>query len=160
MPRRYGGTEAHGDVQACPVKSGSTFRHHRHPEVRWVALILEKITERIIGAAIEVHRHLGPGLMESAYRDCLAFELREVGLEVQTELVLPVVYKSLKLEAAYRLDLLVSRAVVVEVKAIRALEAVHEAQLLTYLRFTALRVGLLINFNEAVVRSGIRRLVL
>ena len=125
-----------------------------------MALMLEKLTERIIGAAIEVHRHLGPGLMESAYRDCLAFELTEAGLDVQSEVVLPVVYKHRKLAAAYRIDLLVARAVVVEVKAIKALESVHEAQLLTYLRFTALRVGLLVNFNEAVVRNGIRRMVL
>ncbi len=114
----------------------------------------------MIGAAIEVHRALGPGLLESAYEECLCRELslREVPFERQIHL--PIEYKGLRLNCGYRLDLLVAGSVVVEVKAIESLAAIHEAQLLTYLKLTGCKVGLLINFNSPRLKAGIRRLVL
>lgn len=116
------------------------------------------LTERTIGCAIEVHRHLGPGLLESVYETCLAEELDSSGLEVKRQVHLPVKYKGRVLESALRLDLLVEDAVIVEVKSLEKIEPVHPAQLLSYLRLTGLRVGLLINFNVAVLKDGIRRI--
>lgn len=121
---------------------------------------INEITHDVIGAAIEVHRQLGPGLLESAYRECLTreFILREIPFE--REKPIPVAYKGVQLEAGYRLDFLVAGCVVVEIKAIEALAPVHDAQLITYLRLGGWRVGLLINFNVAVLKSGIRRRIL
>ncbi len=121
---------------------------------------INEITAAIIGAAIEVHRALGPGLLESAYEECLCRELalRQIPFERQRQL--PVAYKGLQLDCGYRLDLLVAEAVVVEVKAVEALLPIHEAQLLTYLRLGGWKAGLLINFNVPVLKRGIRRLVL
>jgi len=119
-----------------------------------------EITERIIGAAIEVHRSLGPGLLESAYEECLGHELALRGIAFERQRPLPVEYKGIKLECCYRLDLLVENAVVVEVKAVTDIEPVHEAQLLTYLRLGGWKTGLLINFNVPVLKNGIRRRVL
>ncbi len=118
------------------------------------------LTERVIGCAIEVHRHLGPGLLEGVYEDCLCHELLQSGVVFQRQVQLPVVYKGVQLEAAYRLDLLVDRQLVVEIKAVDRILAIHEAQLLTYLRMSGHRTGLLLNFNHAVLKDGIRRLVL
>jgi GxxExxY protein len=114
----------------------------------------------VIGAAIEVHRILGPGLLESVYEECLCRELmlRNVPFERQKEL--PLQYKGVEIDCGYRLDIVVDGALVLEVKACNGLEPVHEAQLLTYLRLTGLRIGLLINFNVPVLKEGIRRLVL
>jgi GxxExxY protein len=124
-------------------------------------LFLEKdLTEQIIGAAIEVHRKLGPGLLESVYRACLARELVLRGLSFEQEKPLPVEYKGVLIDCSYRLDLIVAGKVVVEVKAVDALLPVHEAQLLTYLKLTGCRVGLLINFNVPVLKNGIKRLAL
>ena len=120
---------------------------------------LNRITESIIGAAIEVHRNLGPGLLESAYETCLAFELVECGLKVEQQKPLPVVYREVKLDCGYRLDLLVEEAVIVEVKAVDRLAPIHQAQLLSYLRLSGCKVGLLINFNVKVLKDGIRRVV-
>ncbi len=120
---------------------------------------LNALTEQIIGAAIEVHRVLGPGLLESAYETCLVFELRERGLKVEQQKPLPVVYKSVKLDCGYRLDVVVENLVVVEIKAVEHLSSVHEAQLLSYLRLYGCRVGLLINFHVSMLKSGIRRIV-
>jgi GxxExxY protein len=120
---------------------------------------LNWITESIIGAAIEVHRDLGPGLLESAYETCLAFELVERGLKVEQQKPLPVVYREVKLDCGYRLDLLVEEAVIVEVKAVDRLAPIHQAQLLSYLRLSGCKVGLLINFNVKVLKDGIRRVV-
>jgi GxxExxY protein len=120
---------------------------------------LDDITERVIGGAIQVHRALGPGLLESAYEACLAFELAQRGLAVERQVPLPVVYGKVKLECGYRLDFLVEQAVIVEVKAVDKLMAIHEAQMLSYLKLSGLKVGLLINFNTKVLRDGIRRLV-
>ncbi|MCK4476282.1 MAG: GxxExxY protein [Methanophagales archaeon] len=120
---------------------------------------LNRITESIIGAAIEVHRDLGPGLLESAYETCLAFELVERDLKVEQQKPLPVVYREVKLDCGYRLDLLVEEAVIVEVKAVDHLAPIHKAQLLSYLRLSGCKVGLLINFNVKVLKDGIRRVV-
>ncbi|HNS19876.1 MAG TPA: GxxExxY protein [Sedimentisphaerales bacterium] len=121
---------------------------------------VNEITEQIIGAAIEVHRALGPGLLESAYEECLCHDLKLAGLSVERQRALPVEYRGIRLECGYRLDLLVENAVVVEIKAITAIEPIHEAQLLTYLRIGGWKVGLLINFNVSVLKNGIRRRVL
>ena len=120
---------------------------------------LNKITEDIIGAAIEVHRSLGPGLLESAYEACLAFELAERGLKVEQQKPLPISYKDVRLDCGYRLDLVVEDAVIVEMKAVDRLMPIHEAQLLSYLKLSGCKVGLLINFNVKVLKNGIRRLV-
>ncbi len=119
-----------------------------------------ELTRAIIGAAIEVHRTLGPGLLESAYEECLCRELDLQGIAFERQKPLPLEYKGLKLECGYRIDLLVANTVVVEVKAVEAILPVHEAQLLTYMRLGGWNVGLLINFNVPVLRQGIRRLVL
>ncbi len=120
----------------------------------------KKLTEQIIGAAIEVHRHLGPGLLESAYETCLAHELTLLGLDISRQQPLPISYKGLQLDAAYRLDLVVENSVLLELKAAERLEPIHEAQLLTYLRLARLPVGLLINFNVHLLRQGIKRFAL
>jgi GxxExxY protein len=117
----------------------------------------DKITETIIGAAIEVHRHLGPGLLESTYETCLVHELSGFGLSVVRQKPLPVRYKGLVLEDSYRPDLIVAERVIAEIKAVSSLLPVHTAQLLTYLRLTGLKVGLLINFNVSVLKNGIKR---
>lgn len=118
------------------------------------------ISGTIIGAGIEVHRHLGPGLLESTYEGCLQRELEMRGLRVRRQTKLPVVYKGLRLEDAYRVDLIVEELVVVEVKAVEALAPIHEAQLLTYLKLGGWQLGLLINFNVPVLTQGLRRIVL
>jgi GxxExxY protein len=120
----------------------------------------DPLTEQIIGAAIEVHRHLGPGQLESAYEECLCWELHGRGLAVQRQVPLPVVYKSMRLDAHYRPDLIVAGRVLVEIEALEKLAPVHEAQLLTYLRLAGLKTGLLLNFTVPVLREGIRRMVL
>jgi len=118
------------------------------------------LTREIIGAAIEVHRYLGPGLLESAYRQCLMQELSLRGISFKSESPLPLLYKGMQLESGYRLDLVVGDAVVVETKSVELLAKVHEAQLLTYLKLGGWTVGLLINFNVDVLKNGIRRRVL
>lgn len=118
------------------------------------------ISYQVIGAAVEVHRALGPGLLESAYQQCLCREFELRGLAFASQVPLPVVYKGAKLDCAYRLDFLVADQLVVEVKAVEGLLPVHEAQLLTYLRLGNWNVGLLINFNVEVLTKGIRRRVL
>ena len=120
---------------------------------------INAITEQIIGGAIDVHRALGPGLLESAYQKCLEYELKERGLTVEGQVPLALTYRTLRLEYAYRLDLVVERSIVVEVKAIDQVLPVHEAQLLSYLRLSGHPVGLLINFHAATLKSGIRRFV-
>lgn len=121
---------------------------------------INEITREIIGAAIEVHRQLGPGLLESAYFECLCRELflREIPFEYEKPL--PLEYKGIRLECGYRIDLLVEGSVVVEIKSVEALAPIHDAQLLTYLRIGGWRVGLLINFNVAVLKNGIHRKIL
>jgi GxxExxY protein len=121
---------------------------------------INRITEAIIGAAIEVHRHLGPGLLESAYQTCLARELDLRGIAFEQEKPLPLEYKGVKLDCGYRLDFLVEEAVVVELKTVEALQPIHEAQLLTYLRLGGCKIGLLINFNVPILKNGIKRMAL
>ncbi len=118
------------------------------------------LTREIIGAAIEVHRHLGPGLLESAYQQCLAKELQLRGIPYQSEWPLPLEYKGLRVNCGYRVDFLVADSVVIETKAVEAIAPVHEAQLLTYMRLGGWKVGLLINFNVLALKTGIRRKVL
>lgn len=118
-----------------------------------------EITEKIIGAAIRVHKELGPGLLESAYKECLYYELKQMGLNVEKEKPLPLIYHEVRLEIGYRVDLLVERKVIVELKAVEALNDVHLAQVLTHLKLNNNRIGLLINFNVSVLKDGIRRLI-
>jgi GxxExxY protein len=119
-----------------------------------------QITHEIIGAAIEVHKHLGPGLLESAYEECLAHELQLRKLRVERQKPVPVVYKETKLECGYRLDLLVEGKIVVELKSIEGLGPIHEAIMMTYLRMSGHKLGLLINFNVNVLKDGVRRFIL
>lgn len=118
-----------------------------------------EVTERIIGAAIEVHRHLGPGMLESVYEAALAYELAQLGLTVERQKALPLRYKGMEFEEGFRLDLLVADSVVVELKCVEALLPVHDAQLISYLKLSGHRLGLLINFKVPVLKQGIRRLV-
>ena len=120
----------------------------------------DQLTRQIIGAAIEVHRNLGPGLLESVYETCLAYELEQVGLRVERQKALPVVYKDIKLDQGYRIDLLVEGQVVLELKTVECFTDVHEAQILTYLKLSGCRVGLLINFNVKMLKDGIKRYVM
>ena len=120
---------------------------------------IDRVTEAIIGAAIAVHKQLGPGLLESAYEACLAYEAAQQGLSVQRQKPLPVTYRGVRIDCGYRIDLLVEDQVVVEVKAVEKLEPIHEAQLLSYLRLSGCSVGLLINFNVKLLKNGIKRLV-
>ena len=118
------------------------------------------ITGGIIGAAIEVHKVLGPGLLESAYEECLSKELVDSGFFIERQKPVPVIYKDIKLDFGYRLDLLVNKTVIVEIKSIDGILPVHEAQILTYMKFAEIRVGLLINFNVTKLTNGLRRFVL
>ena len=120
---------------------------------------INAITEAVIGAAIEVHKHIGPGLLESCYETCLCHELDLRGIAYERQVALPVAYKGAKLDCGYRMDLLVAGSVVIELKAIDQLLPIHEAQLLTYLRLSTHKVGLLINFNVCVLKDGIVRRV-
>ena len=120
----------------------------------------QELTHAVIGAAIEVHRELGPGLLESAYEECLVQELKLRGIPFEQQKPLPVIYKGVKLDCGYRVDLLVDGRVVVELKAVEALAPIHDAILLTYLRLSGCKIALLINFHCAVLKNGIRRRVL
>lgn len=121
------------------------------------AAYLNRLTAMIIGAAIEVHRYLGPGLLESAYELCLLYELERLGLRVERQKGLPLVYKEIGLEIGYRIDLLVEGLIVVEIKAVENVLPVHEAQVLTYLKLSGCPLGLLLNFNVPLLKDGIRR---
>jgi GxxExxY protein len=119
----------------------------------------ERLSGEVIGAAIEVHRVLGPGLLESAYEECLAWELTHRDLKVQRQVAIPVRYKELKIEEGYRVDMLVNGIMIVELKCVDSFQPVHTAQLLTYLKMTGLKLGLLLNFKVDVMRKGIKRVV-
>jgi GxxExxY protein len=134
--------------------------HHGGTEDTEMELELSELTERIIGAAIEVHRALGPGLLESAYEECLCHELSLRRLAFKRQVALPIRYKGVLLDCGYRLDLLVANQVVVELKSVDKVDGIHEAQLLTYLRLSKCKVGLLINFNVPLLKNGIVRRVL
>ena len=117
----------------------------------------DPLSASVIGAAIDVHRNLGPGLFESAYEECLAWELTARGVPHRRQVAIPVVYKGVPLDVSYRVDLLVSETLVVEVKSVENLASVHDAQVLTYMKMSGALVGLLLNFNTPVLRDGIRR---
>jgi len=119
-----------------------------------------QITEKIIGCAIEVHKNLGPGLLESAYEECLYYELNHHGLHVKRQLALPVVYKDVKLDAGYRIDLMVENKVIVEIKSVDAIAEIHKAQLMTYMKLANIKVGLLLNFNVTRLKDGIIRWII
>ena len=118
---------------------------------------INQITEKIIGCAIEVHKVLGPGLLESAYEECLDYELQNTGLRVEKQKTIPVIYKEIKLDCGYRIDILVENTVVIELKTVDAFNPVHEAQILTYMKFAQKKTGLLINFNVTLLKNGIKR---
>ncbi len=120
----------------------------------------DELSRRVIGCAIEVHRNLGPGLLESTYRQCLACELSHAGIQFQMELPVPVRYKDVLLDCGYRIDLLVDRRLIVEIKSGEALLPIHQAQILTYMRLANVALGLLINFNVTKLQNGIKRFVL
>jgi GxxExxY protein len=118
------------------------------------------LTERVIGCAIEVHRTLGPGLLESAYEQCLAHELSLAGISFELQVPLPLEYKGLRLDCGYRIDVLVDKKLILEIKSVEQVVGIHEAQVLTYLKLAKIEVGLLINFNVEILKDGIRRFVL
>lgn len=120
---------------------------------------INQITEKIIGCAISVHRGLGPGLLESAYEECLCFELNQHKLEFEKQIPLPVIYKGVKLDCGYRMDIVVENLVIVELKAVERVLPVHEAQLLSYLKLYNKKVGLLINFHVPILKSDLKRIV-
>lgn len=134
--------------------------HGDHGETERVPAAVNDIGTAVMDAAFAVHRHLGPGLLEAVYQHCLAEELSQSGLAVERQVAIPVSYRQTKLDVGFRLDLLVERQVIVEVKAIDALASIHTAQVLTYLRFAQVRLGYLINFNSVMLKDGFRRLVL
>jgi len=118
-----------------------------------------ELSKIIIGCAIEVHKHLGPGLLESAYQECLLYELKDAGLKVQKEKPMPIVYKEVKLDHGYRIDLLVENKVVIEIKTVDTLNDVHLAQVLTYLKLGDYKLGLLLNFQVSMLKNGIKRII-
>ena len=120
---------------------------------------INRITEIVIGCAIEVHRQLGPGLLESAYEECLCYELQKAGLNFERQKPVPVIYKEIKLDCGYRIDVLVEKCVVVELKTVDVFNPVHEAQILTYMKFADKNVGLLINFYVTLLKNGIKRYI-
>ena len=119
-----------------------------------------ELTKKIIGVAIEVHRHLGPGLLESVYESCLEYELKALGLEVDRQKKISLKYKELDFQQGFRIDLLVENQVVIEVKSVESLSSVHEAQILSYMKLSNCKIGLLLNFNVKLLKQGIRRFVL
>lgn len=122
-------------------------------------MIENDLSSKIIGCAIEVHKQLGPGLLESAYQECLLYELKNKGLKVQKEKPMPIVYKDVKLDHGYRIDLLVEDKVVIEIKTVEILNDVHTAQVLTYLKLGNYKLGLLLNFHVSILKNGIKRII-
>jgi GxxExxY protein len=120
---------------------------------------LNELTQKIIGCAIEVHKHLGPGLLESAYEECLSYELTKNGLFNERQVPVPIIYKEVKLETGYRIDILVEKEVIVELKAIECLAPVHEEQIITHLKFAKKKLGLLMNFNSLKLTDQLRRFI-
>lgn len=123
-------------------------------------MIVNDLTDKIIGCAIEVHRTLRPGLLESAYQQCLFYELREQGIWVEKEICLPITYKEIKIDHGYRIDLLVENKIVIELKTVEKFTDVHSAQILTYMRLGEYSTGLLINFNTKLLKDGLKRFII
>ncbi len=120
----------------------------------------DQLSKQVIGLAIEVHRELGPGLLESTYEKCLTYELKTHNIKCETQLALPVKYKEIDLDCGYRVDLMVEQRLIVELKSVSSLQQIHEAQLLTYMKLAHIKIGLLVNFNTRLLKNGIKRLVL
>jgi GxxExxY protein len=120
----------------------------------------EPLSGKIIGAALEVHKIWGPGMLESTYEECLSYELRRQGLSIERQKPVPIIYKDIKLDCGYRIDLLIEDKIIIELKSVDRLAVIHEAQLLTYIRMARIKIGILINFNVAISKNGIRRYVL
>ncbi|MBI5788928.1 MAG: GxxExxY protein [Candidatus Schekmanbacteria bacterium] len=120
----------------------------------------DDLSNRIIGLAIEVHRELGPGLLENSYKQCLAYELSHANIAFKMEVELPVIYKNFRIACGYRIDLLIENKLVIELKSIEKILPVHEAQLLTYMKMANIKIGLIMNFNEKILKKGIKRFVL
>lgn len=120
-------------------------------------MLINEITEKVIGFSIDIHRCLGPGLLESAYEECLTYELKNAGFKIERQKPMPLLYKEVKMDCGYRIDLLVENQVIVELKTVESFSKVHEAQILTYMKLSKISVGLLINFNSLILKNGIRR---
>ena len=155
LTRRRG--DAEEDAESFEMKDKSKPENTETAEIRPV--VENVLTDRIIGCAIEVHRHLGPGLLEAVYEECLCYELSQIGLRFERQVHLPLVYKGIKLDCGHVLDLVVEDSIVVELKSIEDLAPVHHAQLLTYLKSMNKRVGLLINFNVPILKNSLKRIV-
>ena len=145
---------------SCETEMETPRTPSRHKEHEPLPAQTEATARDIVDAAVAVHRVLGPGLLESAYEVCLAYELQKRGHAVVRQMGLPIVYETVRLEAGYRVDLMIDGSVIIEVKAVELLAPVHEAQLLTYLRLSGRRLGFLINFNVALLKQGIKRMIL
>jgi GxxExxY protein len=128
-------------------------------ELSKIPVDLESLSYKIIGLAIEVHRQLGPGLLESAYQQCLYYEIKKAGLKVEKEITLPIIYKDIKLDQGYRIDLLIEDSLVIELKTVESFTSVHFAQILTYLKLGNYPLGLLINYNSKILRNNIKRFI-
>ena len=147
-------------LRALCGKKKLPLRTQRYTEKKLINMEINQITEKIIGCAIEVHKQLGPGLLESAYEECLFYELINKGLNVKKQLALPLVYKEIKLDAGYRIDLLVENKVIIEIKSVDAIADIHKAQLMTYMKLANIKLGLLINFNVTRLKDGIVRWII
>ena len=123
-------------------------------------LLYKELTGKIVDCAVTVHKTLGPGLLESAYEECLSFELQTMGVELLKQIPMPLIYKEKKLDIGYRIDLLVEGKIVIEVKSVDSLNPIHTAQIMTYLKLSGCRIGLLINFNVQFLKEGIKRIIL
>ncbi len=123
-------------------------------------MLYENITEKIINTAISVHKELGPGLLERAYCECLSYEFKNAGLNFKREVFLPVVYQGMSIDCNFRIDFLIENKVIIEIKSVENIKNIHKAQLMTYMKLSGKKVGLLINFNTSILKNGIKRLVL
>src|SRR5947207_9331995 len=157
MFTHHGGTEI--TEKTIAREAGALLLKARHGQVtiEWMGMVLSHdstLSDRVIGMAIQVHRHLGPGLLESAYEQCLCHDPKELGIAYERQVPLPVVYKGMRLECGYRIDLVVERELIIEIKSVERIMAIHEAQMLTYLRLSGHKVGILMNFNSAILKDG------
>jgi GxxExxY protein len=125
-----------------------------------VSLLFEELTEKIIGLSIEIHKELGPGLLENVYKQCLIYEFEKADIKYKVEQQIPIIYKDVKINCCYKLDMIIEDKIIIELKSVEKLLPIHEAQILTYLKITKKRVGLLINFNEKLLKDGIKRFIL
>ena len=143
-----------------PASLSATGQKATTKDTKSTKMEFDELSSRVIGCAIEVHRRLGPGLLESTYEQCLAYELSCAGIAFQLQLALPVQYKEIRLDCGYRIDMLIEDQLIVELKAAEKLLGIHEAQLLTYMKLASVKVGLLMNFNVTKLKDGIKRFVL